>query len=399
MTSPSGCQSGSCGVPRREATSGKWRIQPVASRTESPLEGRTDSAAHLSHSPQTRSRGSSANAGAIARQSAAVSGARLKSRHAASRNPRRTLSGSSENAGLVWRRTRARRSAAPSNGSITAPVKGSIAIAFTVKSRRAAASASLRAGSGSTANPRGPPPVFDPRRGRLKSYSEPLPSRTLITPKLRPTMSVGPKGESALLNPSKPTPATSMSKSLGACPRSQSRTPPPTSLGRPTRRTASSIARRSSGRGGAPSISGLRRPPSGGECRSGGEDPSRNERGPAPAGAPQREHIERSREERGARDPQPGRPGRTPALRSAGGPEPARESKQGGGMHKLVADSRFPGLARARGLQGPAQCVRAERAHGDAGGPQDPRPDERGAVVHAADRCKFLSGTKAQNEG
>ena len=251
-TSPSGCHSGSWGVPRRAATSGKCRIQPVSSRTSSPLDGLTDLTAHLSHSPQTRSTGSSANAGAISRQRAAVSGARLKSKRAANWKARRTLRGSSEKAGLVWRRIRAARSLLPPKGSNTSPVKGSTEIAFTVKSRRAAASASPSAGSGRTANPRWPAPVFDSRLGRLKSYSDPAAPRTLMTPKLRPTTSVGPKGARARLKPSKSTPATSMSKSLEESPRSQSRTPPPTSLGRPTSRTPASIARSSSGRGGAP---------------------------------------------------------------------------------------------------------------------------------------------------
>ena len=49
------------------ATSGKWMIQPVCSSTSIPLEGRVDLDAHFSHSPQTRSSGSSAKEEEIAR--------------------------------------------------------------------------------------------------------------------------------------------------------------------------------------------------------------------------------------------------------------------------------------------------------------------------------------------
>src|ERR1035438_6552397 len=227
-----------------------------------------------------------------------------------------------------------------------------------------------------------------------------------MTPKLRPTTSDAPKGESARLSPSKSIPATSTSKSLGASPRSQSRTPPPTRRGRPERRTLSSIARRSSGRAGAPSISGLRYPPSGREGRRRGKRPSGDERdsagrrdGPEPAGASEGEPVEGAGKKRGAGDPQTGRPRRASPPGSRRRPQPSRKPQQGGGMHKLEADRGLPGIPHARGLQGRANGVRAQQARGYAGGPEDPRPSERGAMMHGADRCKFRDGTKAQNRG
>ena len=54
-------------------------------------------------------------------------------------------------------------------------------------------------------------------------------------------------------------------------------------------------------------------------------------------------------------------------------------------------------MAQGPGRRG--RGVRAQGAQDDARGPQAPRPCERDAVIHGADRCKFQPGTKAQNEG
>jgi hypothetical protein len=69
-------------------------------------------------------------------------------------------------------------------------------------------------------------------------------------------------------------------------------------------------------------------------------------------------------------------------------PEPSRKPQQGGGMHKLVR-TRSPRRRGSRRPPGPPEGMRPEGAQDDAGGPEDPRPCERGAVIHGADRCKF----------
>src|SRR5476649_2652301 len=212
-------------------------------------------------------------------------------------------------------------------------------MALTVKSRRAAASASLRLGSGWTAKPRWPAPVFDSRRGRLKSYSAPLSAlRTLMTPKLRPITSVAPKGARARWSDSKSTPATSTSRSLDSRPRSQSRTPPPTSRGRPARRTASSMPRRSGGRGNSDVI--FRR---GRQRGADEEDPARQQGETSegrdrtqPTGAAQGEEVEGAGEQDRARHPAAHDPDRSPGGGPGGSrPEPARETEQGQGVDEV----------------------------------------------------------------
>ena len=142
ITSPSGCHAGSCGTPAIAATSGKWASQPVCSRTAMPFDGATDLTAHLSHSPQILSTGSSSNEPAMLRQSSADSGAlcHCLSQGMSSNNPasakagtrptancmaRRTRNGSSTNAALVCRRTFVCKSARPLYGSMIIPVSGS----------------------------------------------------------------------------------------------------------------------------------------------------------------------------------------------------------------------------------------------------------------------------------
>ncbi len=68
-------------------------------------------------------------------------------------------------------------------------------------------------------------------------------------------------------------------------------------------------------------------------------------------------------------------------------------------MQKLEADRRLPDVAHAQGPESIAQGVGSECPRGDARGPQEPRPGECDAMIHAADRCKFRAGTKDQNEG
>jgi hypothetical protein len=61
-----------------------------------------------------------------------------------------------------------------SNGSMYAPVRGSQAMAFTVKSRRLADSSGAIHGSPVTSNALCPRPIFDSRRGRATSMSATL---------------------------------------------------------------------------------------------------------------------------------------------------------------------------------------------------------------------------------
>ena len=59
QTSPSGCHSGSCGVPKSARISGKCSIHSVSTRNFNPRDGTLLLAAHLNHSSRTRSTASS----------------------------------------------------------------------------------------------------------------------------------------------------------------------------------------------------------------------------------------------------------------------------------------------------------------------------------------------------
>ncbi len=243
QTSPSGCHSGSCGVPSSATNSGSRRgRKPQACISARPSDGRRAWSSSFSISPHTRSAGSSSSG--IARHSPAVAGSTVSSKRAASCTARSARSGSSTNvAGSTARSTRAARSARPPCGSSTSPVSGSNSSALSVKSRRRAASSIDRRGSPTTAMPRCPGPTFESRRGTDTSTGPSTPSRplTLSTVNAWPTASTWPSGSSARWRSSGARPKTSTSKSFTGRPSSASRTAPPTISGRPPcARTASS---------------------------------------------------------------------------------------------------------------------------------------------------------------
>jgi hypothetical protein len=269
------------GLLRRAAQGGHLRempIQPVSSRTSIPREGRTDWTAHLSHSPQTRSGGSSAKAGAISRQSAAVSGARREV------EARGQLEGAQDPQRVVGeRRARVAQDAGPQVALAAEGVDDGAREGVdrdrvhreVAPGRRVGVA---EAGSGATANPRWPAPVFDSRRGRLKSYSDPPAPRTLMTPKLRPTTSVAPKGRAPRLRPSKSTPADLDVEILGSPPEEPVAHAPADEPRAPPRRGARPRASRAGPReGGGPSICASWSRGQSGEGRRRGQDPARDE--------------------------------------------------------------------------------------------------------------------------
>ena len=180
---PAACRPGAAApapppsaAPSRAAGGGRWRAGGPCSSS-------------FSISPKTRSAGSSASG--MAAQSAAVSGSTSSSKRAASctraQRAQRILAER-----LPVDRPQARGPAGRPGlrgGPRSRPLKGSSSSAFTVKSRRRAASARVSSGSPATAMPRCPGPAFESRRGRATSTSPSTPARplTLNTVKASPT--------------------------------------------------------------------------------------------------------------------------------------------------------------------------------------------------------------------